>query len=754
MELAFPLQIINEHSGLFIAVFTEQQKLLEEKMKVINPVTASERDYSVENEKKIPVSKYYGEDIFSSRVMIEKLPKDVYKRMVEIINGGRKMDCDTANAIAHAIKEWAIEKGATHYCHWFQPMTGATAEKHDSFIEFTDSGDIIERFTGKQLIQGEPDASSFPSGGLRSTFEARGYTAWDPTSPAFIIRKGLGTTLCIPTIFISYTGEALDKKTPLLRSIDAINRSAINLMRLLGNTESKKVFATLGPEQEYFLIDQDYFYKRQDLLLSGRSLLGAVPPKGQQLEDQYFGSIKERILSFMHDVEEELYKLGIPAKTRHNEVAPSQFEIAPIFEEANLAADHNQLVMDTMKRIAPKHKLSLLLHEKPFAGINGSGKHVNWSLSDDLGNNMLNPGKTPHDNIQFLVFLMATIKAVNTHADLLRASVASAGNDHRLGANEAPPAIISIFLGEQLTQILDNIEKGKITKATDEAIIDLGISKLPVLSKDSTDRNRTSPFAFTGNKFEFRAVGSSQSISFPAAILNTIVAESIDILARKIKGKNGKNVNQAALDVVREEVKANKSILFMGDNYTKEWENEAAKRGLPNKKTSCEALKDLKSDKALKLFEKYNVLSALELKSRYHVRLEKYIKEIDIEAVTLNNMIQNQIIPAAVSYQRKIAQSVKSVIEVIGDSRDLKAQKELIKLISVLIGETQALANELRIKIDKANAIASEEKKAAYFCDEVKLIMNDIREKADMLENYVDDELWPIPKYWEMLFIS
>ncbi len=723
-------------------------------MKVINPVTASERDYIVENEKKIPVSKYYGEDIFSTRVMMEKLPKDVYKRMADIINGGRKMDADTANAVAHAIKEWAIEKGATHYCHWFQPMTGTTAEKHDSFIEFTDSGDIIERFTGKQLIQGEPDASSFPSGGLRSTFEARGYTAWDPTSPAFIIKNGLGTTLCIPTIFISYTGEALDKKTPLLRSIEAINKSALNLLRLLGNTESKKVFATLGPEQEYFLIDQDYFFKRQDLVLSGRSLLGAAPPKGQQLEDQYFGSIKERILSFMHDVEEELYKLGIPAKTRHNEVAPSQFEIAPIFEEANLAADHNQLVMETMKRIAPKHKLKLLLHEKPFAGINGSGKHVNWALADDLGNNMLNPGKTPHANIQFLVFLMATIKAVNMHADLLRASVASAGNDHRLGANEAPPAIISIFLGEQLTQILDNIEKGKITKATDEAIIDLGISKLPDLSKDSTDRNRTSPFAFTGNKFEFRAVGSSQSISFPATILNTIVAESIDILARKIKERNGKNVNQAALDVVREEVKANKSILFMGDNYTREWEAEAAKRGLPNKKTSCEALKDLKSDKALKLFEKYNVLSALELKSRYHVRLEKYIKEIDIEAVTLNNMVQNQIIPAAISYQRKIAQSLKSVIEVIGDSKDLKAQKELIKLVSGLICEIQALANELRIKIEKANAIASEEKKAAYFCDEVKLTMNDIREKADMLENYVDDELWPIPKYWEMLFIS
>jgi len=723
-------------------------------MKVINPITASERDYIVEKEKTIPVSNYYGEDIFSTKVMMEKLPKNVCKRMMEIMHEGRKMDADTANSVAHAIKEWAIGKGATHYCHWFQPMTGTTAEKHDAFIEFTDSGDVIERFSGKQLIQGEPDASSFPSGGLRSTFEARGYTAWDPTSPAFIIKNGLGTTLCIPTIFISYTGEALDKKTPLLRSIEAINKSAVNLLRLLGNNESKKVFATLGPEQEYFLIDQDYFYKRQDLVLSGRSLIGAMPPKGQQLEDQYFGSIKERIQSYMHDVEEELYKLGIPAKTRHNEVAPSQFEIAPIFEEANLAADHNQLVMETMKRIAPKHKLKLLLHEKPFAGINGSGKHVNWALADDLGNNMLNPGKTPQDNIQFLLFLMATIKAVNTHADLLRASVASAGNDHRLGANEAPPAIISIFLGEQLTQILDNIEKGKITKATDEAIIDLGISKLPDLSKDSTDRNRTSPFAFTGNKFEFRAVGSSQSISFPATILNTIVAESIDILAKKIKERNGKNINQAALDVVREEVKANKAILFMGDNYTKEWEAEAERRGLPNKKTTCEALKDLKTDKAVKLFEKYKVLSALELKSRYHVRLEKYIKEIDIEAVTLNNMVQNQIIPAAINYQKKIAESVKSVIDVVGVSKNLKAQKELLKLISGLIGDTQALSNELRNRIAKANAISSEEKKAAYFCDEVKEIMNDIREKVDTLENYVDDELWPMPKYWEMLFIS
>lgn len=722
-------------------------------MKIKNPITASERNYSIVKEKHVQISEYFGEDIFSTKVMMERLPKDVYRRVIEIINEGRKLDADTANSVAHAIKEWAIEKGATHYCHWFQPMTGATAEKHDAFIEFTDSGDIIERFTGKQLIQGEPDASSFPSGGLRSTFEARGYTAWDPTSPAFIIRNGLGTTLSIPTIFISYTGEALDKKTPLLRSISAINKSAINIMRLLGNKESKKVFATLGPEQEYFLIDQDYFYKRQDLVLSGRSLLGAAPPKGQQLEDQYFGSIKERILSFMHDVEEDLYKLGIPAKTRHNEVAPSQFEIAPIFEEANLAADHNQLVMDTMKRVAATHKLRILLHEKPFAGINGSGKHVNWSLSDDLGNNLLNPGKTPHDNIQFLVFLTATIKAVNTHADLLRASVASAGNDHRLGANEAPPAIISIFLGEQLTKILDNIEKGKITKASDEAIIDLGVSKLPVLSKDSTDRNRTSPFAFTGNKFEFRAVGSSQSISFPATILNTIVAESLDILAKEIEAKGG-NVNQAALDVIKEEIKANKAILYMGDNYTKEWEDEAAKRRLPNKKTSCEALKDLKSDKALKLFEKYGVLSPIELKSRYHVRLERYIKEVDIEAVTMCNMVQSQVIPAAVAYQKTVAQSVKAVMDVMGDTKELKPQKELLKTITGLISETQKLINDLEGKVGKANSIKSEEKRAEYICDEVKKTMADVREKVDTLEHYVDNECWPIPQYWEMLFIS
>ncbi len=697
-------------------------------MKASNTGAAYERTYAITKEKEVQISRYFGEDTFNLKAMHEKLPKDIYRRVIEIINEGRMMDLDTANSVAHAIKEWAIEKGATHYCHWFQPMTGATAEKHDSFIEFTDSGGVIERFSGKQLIQGEPDASSFPSGGLRSTFEARGYTAWDPTSPAFIIKNGLGTTLCIPTIFISYTGEALDKKTPLLRSMEAINKNALNMLHILGNRESKKVFATLGPEQEYFLVDQDYYYKRQDLVLSGRSLFGAAPPKGQQLEDQYFGSIKERILSFMHDVEEELYKLGIPAKTRHNEVAPSQFEIAPIFEEANLAADHNQLVMETM------------------------GKHLNWSLSDDLGNNLLNPGNTPQDNIQFLVFLVATIRAVYTHADLLRASVASAGNDHRLGANEAPPAIISVFLGEQLTRILEDIEKGKITKATDAAIINLGISKLPVLSKDSTDRNRTSPFAFTGNKFEFRAVGSSQSISFPATVLNTIVAESLDTIAGKIKAKGG-NVNQATLDVVREEIAAGKGVLFMGDNYTREWEDEAARRKLPNKKTGAEALKDLGTDKAVRLFEKYGVLTAGELKSRYHIRLERYIKEIDIEAVTLSNMVQNQIIPAAVQYQKVLADSFRSTKDVIGDDRSLKLQKELVRTVSTLIAETQKLLDDLGSKIRKANAIGSGEKKAAFFCSEVKKTMLELRDRVDSLEHYVDNELWPVPKYWEMLFI-
>jgi glutamine synthetase len=722
-------------------------------MKRLRPIIASERIYDISKEKPVPVSSYFGEDTFNQRVMQEKLPKDVYKRFMDIINKDRKLDIDTANAVAHAMKEWAIENGATHYCHWFQPMTGSTAEKHESFIELVENGTVIERFSGKQLVQGEPDASSFPSGGIRSTFEARGYTAWDISSPTFIIRSGLGTTLCIPTAFISYTGEALDKKTPLLRSLRALNNSAIRIMRLIGNNDAKTVYATLGPEQEYFLIDKDYYYKRQDLVLSGRTVLGATPSKGQQLEDHYFGSIKERVLSFMHDVEEELYKLGIPAKTRHNEVAPSQFEIAPIFEEANIAVDHNQLVMDMLKRVAHIHNLSALLHEKPFAGINGSGKHLNWSLSDDLGNNLLNPGETPQDNIQFLLFLIGTIRAVYKHADILRASVASSGNDHRLGANEAPPAIISVFLGEQLTEILENIEAGAVTRATDEEIIDLRISSVPILSKDNTDRNRTSPFAFTGNKFEFRAVGSSESISFPTTVLNLIVAESLDELTDRIE-KSGGDMKLAAMEVLREEIKNIKPVLFMGDNYSVKWEKEAEKRGLPNKKKSPDSLQDLVTEKALSLFEKYRVLSEIELKSRYHIRLERYVMEIDIEVMCLSNIASSQILPAAIRYQGVLASSIDDVTEVLGDAIDVSAQKDTLKRIAHCINNAQISIMELLDKRDNASEIKDKLEKAQYYCNEVKELMEKTRGYLDSIEEVLDDEMWPIPKFWEILFIS
>jgi glutamine synthetase len=722
-------------------------------MKRSAPNIASEREYEICKEKQIPVSSYFGEDTFNEKVMQEKLPKEIQRKLKDIIDKGSKLDIDTANAVAHAMKEWAIEQGATHYCHWFQPMTGTTAEKHESFIELIEIGKVIERFSGKQLVQGEPDASSFPSGGIRSTFEARGYTAWDISSPAFIIRSGLGITLCIPTAFISYTGEALDKKTPLLRSIGAVNGCALRLMRLLGNNESKRVYATLGPEQEYFLIDKDYYYKRQDLLLTGRTIFGAPPAKGQQLEDHYFGSIKERILSFMHDIEEEFYKLGIPAKTRHNEVAPSQFEFAPIFEEANLAVDHNQLVMDMLHRISRQHNLTALLHEKPFAGINGSGKHLNWSLTDDIGNNLLNPGGTPQDNIQFLLFLIATVRAVFLHADILRASIASSGNDHRLGANEAPPAIISVFLGEQLSEILENIEQGAASRATDQAIIDLRISSLPVLSRDNTDRNRTSPFAFTGNKFEFRAVGSSQSISFPATVLNLIVAESLDELSDRIEGRGG-DVKQAAIDVLREEIKNIRPVLFMGDNYSTEWEEEAVRRGLPNKKTTPEAIKDLITDKSISLFEKYGVLSAVELRSRYTIRLERYTKEIDIEAMCLYNIASSQILPAAIEYQGMVAASIDETIEVLGNKFDMEPQKEHLKTVATLINDIQKSLSELLARRTDAMEIEDEQEQADYYCSKVKKLMESTREKIDQLEVMIDDELWQIPKLWEILFIS
>ncbi len=714
---------------------------------------AAERSFAYAPENDKPVSSYYGENTFSQKVMRERMPQEAFEALQDAFNKKRKIDITLANIVAHAMKEWAIEKGATHYSHWFQPMTSLTAEKHDSFIEVTEDGGIIESFTGKQLVQGEPDASSFPSGGIRSTFEARGYTVWDPSSPAFIVKSGKGTTLCIPTIFLSYTGEALDNKTPLLRSINAINDSSIKMLRLLGNKRTRRVFATLGPEQEYFLIDREYYYKRQDLVMTGRTLIGAPPTKGQQLEDHYFGSIKERILTFMHESEKELYKLGIPAKTRHNEVAPSQFELAPLFEEANLATDHNQIIMETLRKIAARNGLVALLHEKPFAGINGSGKHVNWSLADDTGSNLLNPGKTPYDNVQFLVFLIATIRAVYYHADLLRASVASSANDHRLGANEAPPAIISVFLGEQLTKILADIENGAVSEATNSAIIDLGISRIPVMSKDNTDRNRTSPFAFTGNKFEFRAVGSHQTISFPATVLNTIVAESLDVIAEKIEAR-GSTTKQATMDVLREEIKLIKPVLFTGDNYSKEWEEEAAKRGLPNKKTSCSSLPDMVSEKSIKLFRKYQVFSDVELKSRYHIRVERYCKKLDIEVTTLNTMVSSQVIPAAIEYQSTLASSIDDVLEVLGTEVDLAPQKELLKRLVTTASRLISLNNTLKDRRASALDIADEVRRADYYCTDIKPLMEEVRDLCDELENLIDDELWPMPKFWEILFIS
>ena len=722
-------------------------------MKKTTPTIAAERQYVIEKEKFVPVSEYFGEDTFNDEMMKEKLPKDTFRKLMEAINEDKTLDAETANIVAHAMKEWALEKGATHFAHWFQPMTGITAEKHDAFADPCGPGAVIERFSGKQLVQGEPDASSFPSGGIRATFEARGYTAWDMSSPAFIKRNGISTTLCIPTAFISYTGQALDKKTPLLRSIRALNNSAVNMLKLLGAKNVTKVHSNLGPEQEYFLIDMDYYYKRQDLVLGGRTVVGAPPAKGQELEDQYFGSIKERISSYMHDVEEELFKLGIPAKTRHNEVAPSQYEIAPVYEEANIAVDHNQLVMDTLKYVARKHRLAALLHEKPFAKINGSGKHVNWSLSDNHDNNLLNPGQTPQDSIQFLVFLIATVRAVYKHADILRAAVASYGNDHRLGANEAPPAIISVFLGEQLTQILSNIEKGTVNKATKEEIIDLGIASLPQVSKDNTDRNRTSPFAFTGNKFEFRAVGSSQNIASPALAINTMVAESLDELAEKIKAKETKNIHQAVFEVLKNEIKYIKPILFNGDNYTKEWEAEAKRRGLPNEKTTPSALKALITDKALKLFEKYEVLSNVELKSRYLIHIERYIKDLEIEVNCLNNMCMTQVIPAAVAYQKKLAKAIVDTKDVLGSAAVVSPQVEILKKILDLINNIYTINKDIQAKVEAAGALHDEPKKAEMLGAKVKPKMDELREYVDALENLVDDETWPLPKFWEMLFI-
>jgi len=707
------------------------------------------------------VSSYFGENTFGIETMQKHISKPTMQAFKAWMSEGRIITLEQANEIASAMKDWAISKGATYYTHWFQPMTGLTAEKHDSFISIIAPGKVIEKFSGNKLIQGEPDASSFPSGGIRATFEARGYTAWDPSSAAFIIESSLGKTLCIPTIFISYHGAALDKKLPLLRSDEALNKAAVELLKLFGHKDAKKVFSTCGPEQEYFLIDRNYYNLRQDLIMTGRTLIGAPSPKGQQLEDQYFGTIKERVVNFMFEVAEEAYKLGIPLMTRHNEVAPHQYEFAPIFEESNIACDHNQLLMELMKKIALRHNLVCLLHEKPFAGINGSGKHLNWSLSDDKGNNLLNPGATPEDNLQFLAVLVAVLRAVYTHADLLRASVALAGNEHRLGANEAPPAIISVFLGEELTRILDMLEKGSKTKVSKRDIIDLGIARLPKFHKDATDRNRTSPFAFTGAKFEFRAVGSSQNISTSITVINTIIAESLEYVSSEIKkaALKGKDFNSAALSVISKIAKETKKIRFEGNNYAEEWVKEAQKRGLPNVAATYEALDALTKEESISLFEKYKVFSKEELIARYHIWMHMYNLTLEIEANTLREMVNASVVPAGYKYEKLLARTLRQIVELkkdVGleiDEAALKDKKEHLSEIVSKIYYVRRNIGEMDKLLKKTKDLNNEKRAEIYF-KELKPLMEHIRRHIDALECVVPDDAWDLPKYREMLFIK
>jgi len=701
--------------------------------------------------KKNALKDMFGKHVFNEEMQRELLSKPIFKALQRTIKNAEPLDADIADAVASAMLSWAIEKGATHYTHLFQPMTGLTAEKHDSFITPTGDGKAIVEFSGKELVRGEPDASSFPSGGIRATFEARGYTGWDPTSPAFIMEAPNGATLVIPTVFLSWTGEALDKKTPLLRSMEALSTQAVRVMQLFGKKEVKKVFTTVGPEQEYFLIDRNYFINRPDLMVAGRSVLGAPSPKGQELEDQYFGTIPERVLAYMADSEAQLYKLGVPVKTRHNEVAPSQYEIAPIFEGTNLATDHQMLVMEILRKTAPMYGLACLFHEKPFAGINGSGKHNNWSMSSDTGENLLNPGDNPHDNAQFLTFCVAVISAVFKYPELLRVSVASAANDHRLGANEAPPAIISIFLGDQLQDIMEQLEQGPPTSTKQGGTMEIGVSVLPKLPKDAGDRNRTSPFAFTGNKFEFRAVGSSQSIAGPNTVLNTIVAESLDYIATLMEAstKEGKDFNKSLQQVLQSILKESKTVLFNGDGYSEEWHTEAAKRGLPNLRTTIEALPVVKDKKSVDLFAKYKVYTQRELESRFNILCENYIKTINIEGRVLAMMVKTMVLPAAMRYQGEIAQSFAAVKAA---GADASVQAGLIQEIS---SRVVAISKGLE-SLDHALAHSAGDvfEHAKYMQREVLPAMLEVRKHADHLETIVADDLWPLPTYREMLFIK
>ncbi len=695
----------------------------------------------------------FGCNVFNEAEQKARLPKPIFKALQKTIKLGAQLtDPAIADAVASSMKDWAIEHGATHYTHLFQPLTGLTAEKHDSFLSPCGDGTALAEFSGNELVKGEPDASSFPSGGTRSTFEARGYTGWDPTSPAYIRETPNGATLVIPTVFVSWTGEALDKKTPLLRSMEALSNQAIRIIRLFGHDNVKRVYTTVGPEQEYFLIDKNFLYARPDLINCGRTLFGAKPPKGQELEDQYFGTIPERVIACMADCETEMFKLGIPVKTRHNEVAPSQYEIAPIYEDSNLATDHNQLTMDVMRRTAENYGLVCLLHEKPFAGINGSGKHNNWSMSTDTGENLLNPGDNPHDNAQFLVFCVAVIRAVAKYPELLRVSVASAGNDHRLGANEAPPAIISIFLGDQLQDIMDQLERSDLKSTKQGGYMEVGVSVLPKLPRDAGDRNRTSPFAFTGNKFEFRAVGSAFSIGGPNTVLNTIVAESIDFIASKLEAdvKGGKTLNKAIQDLLPGVLKESKKVIFNGNGYSEEWHAEAAKRGLPNLKTTVEAIPQIISKASIELFTKYKVLTERELYSRYEIFSEKYVKEIAIEANMMVHMAKTMILPAAMRHQCEVAGSVNATKAA---GVDVGTQLEELKTLVTTIGKFQAAIKALEHAADHA-ATGDTYSHAKYMKESVVSKMEELRTHGDALETMVADDLWPLPTYREMLFIK
>ena len=689
----------------------------------------------------------HGRIVFNDKVMLNKLPKDMYKALRKTIENGTHLELDVANSVAVAMKEWAVENGATHYTHWFQPMTGFTAEKHDSFITPVGDGEVIMDFSGKELVKGEPDASSFPSGGLRATFEARGYTAWDPTSPAFI-KDG---TLYIPTAFCSYSGEALDKKTPLLRSMETLNTEAVKMLKLLGNETVTSISTTIGPEQEYFLVDKDLYKKRKDLVFCGRTLFGAPAPKGQEMEDHYFGSLKPKVAAYMHDLDVELWKLGIPAKTKHNEVAPAQHELAPIFDTANVAVDHNQLTMEIMKKVADKHGLVCLLHEKPFEGINGSGKHNNWSLITNDGVNLLNPGSTPAQNIQFLVFLMAVIKAVDEYADLMRVSATSAGNDHRLGGNEAPPAIVSIFLGDELTAVLESIENDTFFGKQKKVQLDIGAHVLPHFVKDTTDRNRTSPFAFTGNKFEFRMLGSAASVANPNVVLNTAVAEALSQFYTELEGTKPEDMEQAVHELIKRAIRKHKKVIFNGNGYTDEWVAEAEKRGLYNLPSTPDCLPQLLADKNVELFTKHHVFTKEELASRYEIKLENYVKTIGIEARTLAEMITKDFLPAVSTYAAEVSKNAAAKKSFMA-AADTASEEALVEKLSTAYTALTAEVTELKTLIDTSFALEDTQKCAEAFHDQVLAKMEDIRTVASDIEALIPDSILSYPTYDQLLF--